>query len=83
MFSTFFGTILQQDIPNEALARVSAYVSTGQYVSLPVGYALLGPLVAVAGASRTLEVAAVMVVGVSISVAALSRNAPALPSGAG
>lgn len=52
-------TTLQQHIPSRALARVSAYDWLGSLVVMPIGFALAGPVAAVAGLDATLIGAAV------------------------
>jgi MFS family permease len=52
-------TTLQQHIPSHALARVSAYDWLGSLVVMPIGFALAGPIAAVAGLDATLIGAAV------------------------
>lgn len=53
-------TTLQEHIPPRALARVSAYDSLGSLVVMPLGFALAGPVAAVAGLDATLIGAAVL-----------------------
>jgi MFS family permease len=58
VFSTFFTTVLQQQVPPEMLARVMACTLTGAFALGSAGYAVIGPLAAVAGAGRLLGIAA-------------------------
>jgi MFS family permease len=55
-------TTLQEHIPPRALARVSAYDWLGSLVVMPLGFALAGPIAAVAGLNATLIGAAVLMV---------------------
>jgi MFS family permease len=47
-------TTLQQNVPEHALSRVSAYDWLGSIVVMPVAYALAGPVAAAAGVDATL-----------------------------
>jgi hypothetical protein len=58
VFSTFWSTVLQQQVPAELLARVTAFDLTGAYALGAAGFAVIGPLATVAGAGRLLGVAA-------------------------
>ncbi len=42
--TTLWFTALQQHIPKQVLSRVSSYDYLGLFVTLPLGYALAGPL---------------------------------------
>jgi MFS family permease len=42
--TTQWATLLQQEIPGDRLSRVSAYDYLGGFATLPLGYALAGPL---------------------------------------
>jgi predicted MFS family arabinose efflux permease len=78
-------TTLQEHIPPHALARVTAYDSLGSLVSVPVGFALAGPVAALIGVDATLIGAAVLMVvaGLAVltvpSVRALRRRDLVLP----
>ncbi len=63
-------TTLQEQIPERALSRVSAYDWLGSLVAMPVGYALAGPIASGVGVDTTLIGAACIMVGAC--VAALS-----------
>jgi MFS family permease len=58
-FSTYFATVMQQRIPADMLARVSAIDLTGAYALGAAGYAVIGPIADVLGAGRVLAFAAV------------------------
>jgi Major Facilitator Superfamily len=54
-------TVFQQNVPPEAVSRVSSYDSFGSFVLLPLGAALAGPIAAVAGTKATLLGAAAVI----------------------
>ena len=58
VFSAFFTTVLQQQVPPEMLARVTAFTMTGAFALGSAGYAVIGPLAVAAGAGRLLGFAA-------------------------
>jgi hypothetical protein len=58
VFSTFWTTALQQQVPPQALARVTAVSLTGAYALGSAGFAVIGSVAAVAGPGRVLGVAA-------------------------
>ena len=58
VFTTFSTTVLQQQVPPEMLARVTAFMLTGAFALGSAGFAVIGPMAAVAGAGRLLGVAA-------------------------
>ena len=60
---TVWTTTLQEQVPEHALSRVSAYDWLGSLVVMPLGYALAGPAAAVAGVDATLAAGAVLMVG--------------------
>ncbi len=53
-FEAVWTTTLQQQIPERALSRVSAYDWLGSLAFLPAGYALAGPVASAIGVSATL-----------------------------
>ena len=53
-------TTLQEHVPPRALARVTAYDFLGSVVSVPIGFALAGPIASLAGFNATLIGAAVL-----------------------
>jgi MFS family permease len=59
LFGTFFGTALQQQVPQEMLARVSSLSTFPAYGIGVIGYAVDGPLAAVFGTSAVFAVGAV------------------------
>jgi MFS family permease len=56
-----WATVFQQNVPPEALSRVSSYDSFGSFVLLPLGAALAGPVAAVIGVRETLLGAAAVI----------------------
>jgi MFS family permease len=70
VFSTFFGTTLQQQVPPELLARVSALSVFPAYGIGVIGYAIDGPLAAAFGPAAIFGVGAVY--GLLSSAAMLS-----------
>jgi MFS family permease len=72
-FAFSFGTViwdtsLQQEVPPEKLARVSAYNWMGAMAFLPAGYAIAGPVASVIGMSTSLVVGAVWIVVSTVAV---------------
>ncbi|HEX7996339.1 MAG TPA: MFS transporter [Streptosporangiaceae bacterium] len=57
-FSTYFATVLQQRVPPEALARVTAFDLTGAYALGSAGFVVIGPVAAIVGPGRLLGFAA-------------------------
>ena len=76
-FMAVWATTLQQQIPPEALSRVSAYDWMGSLAFLPVGYVVAGPLAEAIGVSTTLWIAAGWV-GVSTTLTLLVPGVRAL-----
>jgi predicted MFS family arabinose efflux permease len=66
-------TTVQEQVPERALSRVSAYDWLGSLVAMPLGYALAGP------ASETIGVDATLAVGAGLMVGA-AAGALAVPS---
>jgi MFS family permease len=64
-------TVLQERIPRGAISRVSAYDWMGSIAFKPIGYALVGPLVAGLGTSSTLILSAVLLAASSAAIAAV------------
>jgi MFS family permease len=58
VFSTYWSTVLQQRVPAEMLARVTAFALTGSYALGSVGFVVIGPLAAVVGPGNMLGVGA-------------------------
>jgi predicted MFS family arabinose efflux permease len=72
-FAFSFGTViwdtsLQQTIPREKLARVSAYNWMGAMAFLPAGYAIAGPVSSLIGMSTSLVIGAVWIVITTLAV---------------
>ena len=59
VFTVLFDTTMQEQVPPEALSRVSSYDWLGSYALIPLGYALAGPLSALLGNQNTLKASAV------------------------
>jgi hypothetical protein len=59
-FGVNWDTALQQEIPGEALSRVSSYDALGSYILIPLGLALAGPVATAIGTSTTLYAVAVL-----------------------
>jgi MFS family permease len=55
-------TVFQQNVPPEAMSRVSSYDAFGSFVLNPLGAAVAGPVAALIGAHHTLLVAAAFIV---------------------
>jgi len=72
LFGTYFGTAMQQQVPPELLARVSALSTFPAYGIGVIGYAIDGPLAAAFGTSAVFAVGAVY--GLASSAAALSMR---------
>jgi MFS family permease len=68
LFNTLWETTLQQHIPAASLSRVSAYDWFGSLFCDPIGLALAGVVAAAIGMSRTLWIAAAVVL---VTVAAM------------
>ncbi|HEY8547614.1 MAG TPA: MFS transporter, partial [Acidimicrobiales bacterium] len=71
MFETAWLTSLQHHVEPEALSRVSAYDWFGSVATLPVGYAIIGPLSSVLGDGGALWLAAAVWVVASAVVVAV------------
>src|SRR5260221_14440943 len=56
--STYWTTVLQRRVPQEMLARVTAFALTGSYALGSAGFVLIGPGAAVVGPGRMLGFAA-------------------------
>ncbi len=54
IFVTTWDTVMQREIPEEVLSRVSAWDWMGSLAGMPLGFALTGPLIAVAGERHVL-----------------------------
>ena len=69
--STLWETTLQQGVPTESLSRVSSYDTLGSIALRPIGLALVGPLMMVAGIRGTLLGAAAIVFAATAAVMAV------------
>jgi hypothetical protein len=63
-------TTFQLEVPDYLMSRLSSFDWFGSVVLNPLGYALIGPLASVLGVSKTLYLAAMLNVLVSLGVAA-------------
>ena len=54
IFATTWDTVLQREIPAEVLSRVSAWDWMGSLAGMPLGFALTGPVIALAGEKHAL-----------------------------
>jgi hypothetical protein len=66
-----WNTTVQQHVPSDALARVSAYDWFGSLALHPLGLALVGPAAALIGTDTTLWLAAAWMAGSSAAVLAV------------
>ena len=77
-------TVFQQNVPPEAMSRVSSYDSFGSFVLLPLGAALAGPVASVVGVHATLlGAAAVIAITEAIVYGQPSVHAIRAPEGPG
>lgn len=58
IFGVCWTTALQQNVPDEVLARVNSYDALGSFVFIPLGLTIIGPVSDVVGVSTTLWSAA-------------------------
>jgi MFS family permease len=54
IFVTTWDTVMQREIPAEVLSRVSAWDWMGSLAGMPLGFALTGPVIALAGEKHAL-----------------------------
>jgi hypothetical protein len=66
--NTLWITALQRNVPEHALSRISSFDWIGSVALNPIGYVLIGPIAAAIGTSETLAAAAVLNIGVCLSV---------------
>lgn len=59
-------TTLQEQVPDRALSRVSAYDWLGSLIAMPLGYALAGPASDAFGVDATLVAGATLMVGAAL-----------------
>ena len=67
-FGVYWDTVLQQEVPQEALSRVSAYDGLGSLVFVPVGAAIAGPVADAVGIAEALVGASAVVVVATVAV---------------
>jgi hypothetical protein len=86
VFNVFWFTLLQREIPEEELSRVSSWDYLGTYALQPIGLATVGPIALVVGLSTTLYVAgalAALTTCVVLAMPAVRNFAPvSLPTAA-
>ncbi|MCP9484951.1 MAG: MFS transporter [Gaiellaceae bacterium MAG52_C11] len=68
---TLWYTALQRNVPEHAISRISSFDWLGSVALNPIGYALIGPLAALAGVAETLAVAAALNIAISLTVVLL------------
>jgi len=68
MATALWETALQRGVPPEALSRVISYDQMGSIALRPIGLALVGPIVAVAGTRGTLLGAAAIVAAATLAI---------------
>jgi MFS family permease len=68
VFDVMFVTALQEETPDEKLARVSSFTMLGAFVSIPAGIALVGALGSFIGVDTTLVLAAGVVLVAAAAV---------------
>ncbi len=78
LFEIFWSTLLAQEIPPQALSRVSSFDWMGSLSLLPVGYALAGPIGAAFGEREVLVVFGILTVLTTLAGAFLPRETRAL-----
>jgi MFS family permease len=66
--NTLWETVLQSQVPNESLSRVSSYDWAISLVFMPLGFAIWGPLAERIGLDTTLALAAATIVVAKVSV---------------
>jgi hypothetical protein len=71
IFGVLWETTLQREVPAEALSRVSAYDWFGSIATMPIGFALVGPLSHAFGISGALWVGATVALVSSAAVVAI------------
>ena len=71
VFNTLFVTTMQEQVPPEALSRVTAYDWLASVAFLPLGYALAGPLANAIGIRKLLVIGAFFEIAGSLTLVAL------------
>jgi MFS family permease len=69
--NTLWQTVVQQQVPNEKLARVDALDWMVSLVFMPIGYLVAGPLAAEIGVEQTLVLAAALAAFAHLSILAV------------
>ena len=82
LFSVYWDTTLQREIPLDVLSRVSSYDALGSFVAIPAGMTLAGPLADAIGLEATLWIAFAVAAGSVLFGLAFSdvRNLHAMPA---
>src|SRR2546428_6471809 len=70
LFNVYWMTTMQQQIPDEVLARVNSYDALGSFVFIPIGLTIAGPIAGAIGVSATLWAGAGIAVFTSLSALA-------------
>lgn len=71
LFNTLFATTMQEQVPDEALARVSGYDWLASVAFMPIGYAIVGPLAESVGVAEILWLFAGLHVALGAVIVAL------------
>ena len=69
--NTWWSTVLQQQIPPQALSRVSSYDWLASIAFQPIGFSMAGPIAALVGIPATLVGAAALALGANIGALAV------------
>jgi MFS family permease len=67
IFSVFWDLSIQQNIPEDKLARVYSFDAVGSFVARPLGLALTGPVAEAVGIRTWLVVVAVVLLVVEVA----------------
>lgn len=70
---TSWASVVQARIPADRLSRTTSYSTLGQLLPVPIGYAAVGPLVAVLGLRGTLAAGALLIVCAAVVPLALAQ----------
>jgi MFS family permease len=68
LFDVLYMTTLQEQIPKEKLSRVSSYALLGAFAPIPIGVVVVGAAGSTLGLSRTLELAAAIVIAAGAAI---------------
>ncbi|HEY3501798.1 MAG TPA: MFS transporter [Actinocatenispora sp.] len=71
LFSVAWDLSIQQNVPEDKLARVYSFDMVGSFVARPIGLALTGPVAALTGTTTWLWVCAAVMAGGSLAAATL------------